>query len=73
MSAAFGPLTHTYGLNVSTVPDGSGGLTLSCQLLGTIAVSATQLLDTTTQQLVDRICAAEDVPTNWLNLQAYLS
>lgn len=72
MSFAYSPLTQTYGYKLTVTSDGAGGIILTCDKLGTLAVSAAQLANQETADLVARICRQQDPETNWANLQSHL-
>lgn len=69
----WGPLTDTYGLNVTVASDGSGGLVLTTAKYGSLSVTATQLRNLETAELVRRLTSGEDIDTNWPNLVSHLA
>lgn len=70
----YGPSTDSYGRSVTWTSDGAGGGILSCPKYASnpLAVSAAQLADPLTAELVARLTRAEDVYTNYRNLSQRL-
>lgn len=68
MTFAYGPFTDVIGFKVTTSSDGAGGLTLTCDKYGSMTVTAANLGNPTTAELVRRVTDGEDFPTNWRNL-----
>lgn len=68
MSYTFSPLTDDFGWDITTKSDGNGGLILSTPKYGTMTVTAAQLQNPLTAQLVQRLEQEEDVYTNWRSL-----
>lgn len=69
----WGRLTDTYGLNVTTAGDGSGGIILTTAKYGSLTVTSAQLLNLETKELVRRLTSGEDIDTNWPNLVSHLA
>lgn len=68
MSFAYGRYTDDLGEELTTASDGAGGIILTCPKYGSMTVTAAQLADTLTAELVRRVCDAEDFYISWRNL-----